>query len=87
MQIEAQQLPQISQYMLNNYAINPAVSAMYDYYQVKTTIRNQWTGLESPKTTILSIYGKQNEKVALGGTVFNDITGPTSRIGGTISYA
>ena len=28
-----------------------------------------------------------NEKVALGGTVFNDITGPTSRIGGTISYA
>lgn len=86
--IEAQQLPQISQYMLNNYAINPAVSAMYDYYQVKTTIRNQWTGLsESPKTTILSIYGKKNEKVALGGTVFNDITGPTSRIGGTISYA
>ena len=79
--IEAQQLPQISQYMLNNYAINPAVSAMYDYYQVKTTIRNQWTGLsESPKTTILSIYGKQNEKVALGGTVFNDITGPISTL-------
>ena len=84
----AQQLPKITKYTFNNYAINPAVSGMYDYYQVKTTIRNQWTGLsESPKTTILSIYGKQNEKVALGGTVFNDITGPTSRIGGTISYA
>ena len=38
----AQQLPQITQYMNNNYAINPAIAGMYDYYQVNTTIKNQW---------------------------------------------
>jgi len=37
--LKAQQLPQITQYMNNNYAINPAVAGMYDYYQVNTTIR------------------------------------------------
>ena len=30
--IEAQQLPQISQYMLNNYAINPAVSEEHPFH-------------------------------------------------------
>ena len=83
----SQQLPQITQHMINNYAINPAVSGMYDYYQVKTTIRNQWVGFtDAPRTTILSIYGKKSERVGLGGLVFNDQTGPTSRVGGSASY-
>ena len=36
--LKAQQLPQITQYMINDYAINPAVAGMEDFYQVKTTI-------------------------------------------------
>ena len=85
--LKAQQLPQITQYMINNYAVNPAVAGMYDYYQVKTTIRNQWVGItDAPRTTILSVYGKNNNNVGLGGLVFNDQTGPTSRIGGSASY-
>ena len=49
---------------------------MYDYYQVKTTIRNQWVGItDAPRTTVLSIYGKKSERVGLGGLVFNDQTG------------
>ena len=60
---------------------------MYDYYQVNTTIRNQWLGIdEGPRTSVISIYGKHNENVGLGGTVYNDFTGPTSRIGGSASY-
>ena len=83
----SQQLPQITQHMINNYAINPAISGMYDYYQVKTTIRNQWVGIsDAPSTTVLSIYGKKSERVGLGGLVFNDQAGPTSRIGGSASY-
>jgi len=83
----SQQLPQITQHMINNYAVNPAIAGMYDYYQVKSTIRNQWVGItDAPRTTILSIYGKQSERVGLGGLVFNDQTGPTSRIGGSASY-
>ena len=86
--LKAQQLPQITQYMINNYTINPAVSGMYDYYQVKTSIRNQWAGInDGPRTTILSVYGKNNKNIGLGGVVFNDITGPTSRAGGSVSYA
>jgi len=85
--LSAQQLPQITQYMNNNYVINPAVAGLYDYYQVNTTIRNQWAGMnEGPRTSVISIYGKHNNKVGLGGTVYNDVTGPTSRIGGSASY-
>ena len=86
--LNAQQLPQISQYTFNNYAINPAVSGMYDYYQVNTTIRNQWVGInDAPRTSILSIYGKRSENVGLGGTVYSDVTGPTSKSGAAVSYA
>ena len=85
--IKAQQLPQITQYMINDYAINPALATMEDYYQVKTTIRNQWVGVpDAPRTTILSIYGSRNEHVGLGAIIFNDQSGPTSRIGGAASY-
>lgn len=85
--LKAQQLPQITQYMINNYAVNPAVAGMYDYYQVKTTVRNQWVGItDAPRTTVLSIYGRKNDRVGLGGIVFNDQAGPTSRIGGSASY-
>ena len=85
--LKAQQLPQITQYMNNNYAVNPAVAGMYDYYQVNTTIRNQWVGMnEGPRTNVISIYGKHSNNVGLGGTVYNDVTGPTSRSGGSVSY-
>ena len=85
--LKAQQLPQITQYMMNNYAINPAVAGMYDYYQVNTTIRNQWVGInDAPRTTVMSIYGKHSRNVGLGGTLYNDVTGHTSRSGGSASY-
>ena len=75
-----QQLPQLTQFMINDYAINPAIAGMNDYYQIKTSVRNQWVGIEdAPKTTLLSIYGKSNDHVGLGGLVFNDQAGPTSR--------
>ena len=87
-EMNAQQLPQITQYMNNNYAVNPAIAGMYDYYQVNTSIRNQWAGMnEGPRTSVISIYGKHSDNVGLGGTVYNDFTGPTSRIGGSVSYS
>ena len=86
--IYSQQLPQLTQFMDNGYVLNPAFAGMDDYYQVRTTIRNQWTGItDAPSTTILSIYGKQEDNVGLGGVIFNDQYGHTSRAGGAISYA
>lgn len=86
-EIKAQQLPQITQYMHNNYTVNPAIAGMYDYYQVNSTIRNQWIGInDGPRTSIISIYGKHSDNIGLGGMVYNDVAGPTSRIGGSASY-
>ena len=52
--IHAQQLPQITQYMMNSYVVNPATAGMNDYYQVRTSIRNQWeNGLESSPPVFL----------------------------------
>ena len=86
--VYSQQLPQLTQFMINDYAINPAVAGMEDYYQIRTSIRNQWVGIEdAPKTTLLSIYGKNSNNVGLGGSVFNDQVGPTSRAGASLTYA
>ena len=86
--LQAQQLPQLSQFMINDFAVNPAIAGMNDYYQIKTSVRNQWVGIEdAPKTTILSIYGKSSDHVGLGGSVFNDQVGPTSRAGASLTYA
>ncbi len=86
--LQAQQLPQLSQFMLNDFAVNPAIAGMHDSYQIKTSVRNQWVGIEdAPKTTLLSIYGKSSDHVGLGGSVFNDQVGPTSRAGASLTYA
>ena len=85
---QAQQLPQLSQYMINDFSVNPAVAGISDYYQIKTSVRNQWVGInDAPKTTLLSIYGRSSENVGLGGSVFNDQVGPTSRAGASLTYA
>ena len=86
--LRAQQLPQLTQYTQNNFAINPGFAGVYDYYQLNTTVRNMWAGLEgSPKTTILSIYGKRSENIGIGGSVYSDQAAAFSRIGGNVSYA
>ena len=77
--VNAQQLPQLTQYMINNYAVNPALAGMQDYYQVNTTIRNMWGDL-GPKTTVLSIYGKKGENMGLGGIVYSDQEGAHGHI-------
>ena len=51
-------------------------------------MRNQWVGIEdAPKTTLLSIYGKSNDHVGLGGLVFNDQLCQFSRGGANLTYA
>ncbi|MGZ3777739.1 MAG: type IX secretion system membrane protein PorP/SprF, partial [Mucilaginibacter sp.] len=42
----AQQKPQYTQYVLNNLLINPAVTGIESYFDVKTGYRSQWTGLQ-----------------------------------------
>ena len=99
----AQQQAQYSQYMQNNYLLNPGATGVEDYIDVKFSYRTQWTGLEgAPKTYYASInssLGKWRSTPkrtirdrhrpfhAVGALLYNDVTGPTSRLGAYGSYA
>lgn len=53
----AQQRPYYTQYILNNYIINPAVAGIENYTDVKVSHRAQWVGLQgAPVTTYLTIH-------------------------------
>jgi type IX secretion system PorP/SprF family membrane protein len=87
--INAQQLPQYSNYMINNYAMNPAVAGSNPYFEGISTNRYQWVGLtDAPRTYILTAQGPTKSlNVGLGGSLYTDIVGPTRRIGASFSYA
>lgn len=55
-QLMAQQRPHYTQYILNNYILNPALSGIENYTDVKISSRDQWVGLKgAPKTAYFSI--------------------------------
>ncbi|WP_462265082.1 PorP/SprF family type IX secretion system membrane protein [Mucilaginibacter sp.] len=52
----AQQKPQYTQYVFNNYLLNPAVSGIENYTDFKAGYRSQWTGLDgAPVTSYLTV--------------------------------
>ena len=63
----AQQRPQYTQYVLNNYIINPALSGIENYTDVKISSRDQWVGLNgAPRTMYLTVHspiGKKTTKL------------------------
>ncbi len=69
----AQQKPQYTQYILNNYILNPALSGIENYTDLKLSNRDQWVGLNgAPKTMYLTAHaplGKQDYKTSV--TSFN----------------
>ena len=87
--IMAQQLPQYTQYMFNDFVINPAVAGVYNYFQIRTNHRFQWTGImDAPMTNSIGFYGPHEKlDMGYGGYIYNDVTGPTSRAGITGAYA
>ena len=40
----AQQKPHYTQYILNNYILNPALTGIENYTDVKMSARDQWVG-------------------------------------------
>lgn len=55
---KAQQRPYYTQYIMNNYIINPAVAGIENYWDVKASHRLQWVGLQdAPVTTYFTIHG------------------------------
>jgi len=87
--LQGQQMPQYTQYMFNDFVINPAVAGVDNFYQIRTNHRFQWVGLmDPPLTNSLAFYGPHAKlPMGYGAYVYNDVTGPTSRTGLTGSYA
>jgi type IX secretion system PorP/SprF family membrane protein len=85
----AQQLPHFSQYMLNDYAENPAIGGTNPYFEANSINRYQWIGItDAPRTYQLSVDGPlKNDHFGVGGQVFTDVVGPTRRTGCYLSYA
>ncbi len=99
-QAEAQQRPQYSQYMLNNFLLNPALSGIEDYADVRLSNRRQWVGLDgAPVTYYVTAHTPLNKGVpsstymralahhGVGIVMHADKTGPLSRTGVTGTYA
>src|SRR5688572_33395546 len=55
--------PSYTQYVLNNYILNPGVTGIENYTDVKISSRNQWTGINgAPVTNYFSIHGPIGKK-------------------------
>lgn len=87
--ITAQQTPHYSQYMINDYVMNPAIGGKNNYFLGMSANRYQWGGItDAPRTYILSVHGPLKwDHMGVGGQLFTDIVGPTRRTGFYMSYA
>lgn len=85
----AQQLAHYSQFFMNDFILNPAVGGTESHFDVKSTYRYQWVGVDdAPRTFLLSMHGPIGKgNMGLGGYVYSDVTGPTRRTGFKLSYA
>lgn len=87
--VNAQVAPYYTQYMFNDYLVNPAVAGTHNYFQVRANSRIQWIGMDGPRTMSIAAYGPFKERnMGYGGYVYNDVTGPESwtSLGGTYAY-
>lgn len=61
--LTAQQEPHYTQYVLNQFIINPALAGIENYTDVKISHRHQWVGLQdAPVTTYLTVHGPIGKK-------------------------
>lgn len=87
----AQQDPQFSQYMFNQFAINPAYAGSKEAISSTLFLRSQWTKFDNggePRTETITIHSPlRKRKVALGLALIGDQIGPKNTFGILGSYA
>lgn len=55
--MSAQQKPQYTQYIFNQYLLNPALSGIENYIDFKAGFRKQWSGItDAPQTSFVSAH-------------------------------
>lgn len=87
--VQAQQLMNSSLYDLQGNLHNPAVAGLQQQTVLGASYRSMWSGIEGSPVTAL-VFGStylQKAKIGIGGYLYSDVTGPTSRRGIQTSYA
>ena len=88
--VEAQQLPQFTQYMYNTISVNPAYAGSRQVLSAVGIHRSQWAGLDKgPQTQTVSIHSPlKNDKIGIGLSFINDKLGyeKFTYLYGDISY-
>lgn len=87
-QVVAQQLQTSSMYDLQGMIHNPSTAGVQGS-MVGVSYRTQWSGISgSPKTaTAFGSFDLPKQNIGLGGYLYNDKTGPTSRTGFQFAFA
>lgn len=86
--VEAQLIPQFSQYMFNGLYINPAYAGYKDVMYGHVMYRKQWVDIESsPRTALISIDGPVGKGSNLGFNYANDKLGAAYSNSFMLDYA
>lgn len=87
--VNAQQLQTSSMYDMQGVLHNPSTAGVYENNFVGISYRSQWAGISgSPKTaTVFGSFKLPKQSIGIGGYVYQDKTGPTSRTGIDLSLA
>ena len=84
----AQQEPLLTQYYVNDMAINPAISGSKSYNSLTMLTRQQWLGFEgAPLSTNISYHGALNNRSAMGGYLMFDKATPALQANLHLNYA
>jgi type IX secretion system PorP/SprF family membrane protein len=77
-----------SQYLFNDFAINPAVAGTKNYTPLSLSYRRQWIGIdEAPISQNLMAHTYIRDKAGGGIHFFNDASGPSKRTGISSTFA
>ncbi len=86
--VNAQQMSLNSQYLFNEMMVNPAATGTKEYIPIHFNFRKQWTNFPgSPTTQFLSAHSSIAKKMGFGGSLVNDVAGPSRRTGININTA
>lgn len=85
---EAQQIPNLTQYMYNFYSINPAATGISENIPVSFCFRKLWAGIKgSPSVQYLSGHIGFKENMGAGAKIFNYQAGPIRKTGLELTYS
>ncbi len=85
----AQQQPKASNFKETNFAWNPAMTGLWDFWEISVSYRQQWVGFaDAPKTAFMGFQMPiPGNNMSIGGSILHDKTNPLSFNGITFSYA